>query len=314
MDESRPIKMNRRKTDREPTANHARPAALAVDDDPSYLRLIRRQLESIGFDVSTAEDGEEGAKLCATRDFDLVLLDLHMPGLDGFETLDRIRARREQPYSILLTANDALDVRITAFSRGFDDFISKQSGPEEILAKLNAARRMLSIHRRLKDENSELMQLAITDQLTGLANRLYLFSRARSISASATRLNVIVFDIDGFGAINEQFGKLFGDRILADIGALFRRSVRSTDVASRLGGDEFVLLVPELTESEAASVAARHENAMESLEWRISGETVRIRCSWGIASSEGRARNLPEILAACDQELRAKRLARNQDL
>lgn len=312
MDDSTPVRMNRRRTDREGGASHTRPAALAVDDDPSFLRLIERQLESIGFDVTVSPSGESAAELCETRDFDLVLLDLQMPGINGFETLDRIRACREQPYSILLTANDGLDVRIDAFSRGFDDFLSKKAGPEEIAGKLNAARRMLSIHRRLKDENSELMQLAITDQLTGLSNRLYLFSRARSISSSQVRLNVLVFDIDDFESTNQRFGTLFGDRILADIGALFRRSVRATDVASRLGGDEFVLLVPEIEEQEAEQVALRLQRAIETLEWRISGETVRVTCSSGMASSEGRERSLPEILAECDQKLRRSRAERQE--
>lgn len=251
--------------------------------------------------------------MCADRDFDLVLLDFRMPGFDGFETLDRIRSHRDQPYSILITANDELEMRISAFSRGFDDFISKQAGPEEMIAKLNAARRMLSIQRRLKDENSELMQLAITDQLTGLPNRLYLFSRARSISASQTRINVILFDLDEFESINNRFGSLFGDRILADIGALFRRSIRSTDVASRFGGDEIVLLIPDIAEDEAHAVAERIAASVEELEWRISGETVNLTISWGLASSEGRQRSLPEILAECDQQLKARRASRTYE-
>lgn len=296
-------RQNRRRTDREPSSDATRPVALAVDDDASYLKLLVRQLEALGFSVVSATDGEAAIALCATHDPDLLVLDYQMPGLDGFETLDRVRAISPQPYSILLTANESLNLRIEAFSRGFDDFITKTAGNAEILGKLNSARRMLSLQRRLKEENSELMRIAVTDQLTGLSNRLYLFSRARAIAAAQLRLNVIVFDLAGFAEINGTYGQLFGDRILADVGALFRQNVRSTDVVSRLGGDEFVLLVPDEDESLARGVAGRLGRAIEQLEWKISGDTVRVRCRWGLASAVGRELSFPELLAACDRSL-----------
>lgn len=307
----RNIPQNRRRTDKgNASADAVRPRALAVDDDTSYLRLLERQLSNLGFATTSATGGAEAVDLCRENDFDVLVLDLHMPEMDGFDAFDRIRAMREQPYSILLTANDALETRIAAFSRGFDDFISKKAGPEEMVAKLNAAQRMLSIQRRLKDENSELMQLAITDQLTGLSNRLYLFSRARALSATKVRLNVVVFDIEQFTDVNDTYGNLFGDRILADIGALFRRSTRSTDVISRLGGDEFVLLVPEIDESEARQVAARIASSIEQLQWRVSGDVVSVRCNWGMSSASGREKSLPEILAECDRNLQEHKSSR----
>lgn len=298
-------RQNRRKADREPSPETSRPVALAVDDDASYLRLLVRQLDALGFTVVSAEDGEAAVAQCTVNDPDLLVLDYQMPGLNGFETLDRIRAISRQPYSILLTASESLNLRIEAFSRGFDDFISKTAGAEEILGKLNSARRMLSLQRRLKEENSELMRIAVTDQLTGLSNRLYLFSRARAISAAQLRLNVAVFDIEHFAEINGTYGQLFGDRILADLGAVFRQNVRSTDVVSRLGGDEFVLLVADEEESVARGVASRLAANIEKLEWKVSGDSVRVRCRWGLASAIGREMSFPELLAACDRSLNA---------
>ena len=305
-------RQNRRRSDRDPSVDAARPVALAVDDDASYLKLLVRQLENLGFIVLSAESGAAAVELCRSNDLDLLVLDYQMPELDGFATLDRIRAVTKQPYSILLTANESLNLRIEAFSRGFDDFIGKTAGIEEIVAKLNSARRMLSLQRQLKDENSELMRIAVTDQLTGLSNRLYLFSRARAISATQGRLNVIVFDLLGFSDINGTYGQLFGDRVLADVGALFRRSVRSTDVASRLGGDEFVLLVPDAEESVARRVSSRLAESIEKLEWKVSGDTVRVRCRWGMASSIGREMSFPEMLAECDRDLKSR--SGDQDL
>jgi two-component system, cell cycle response regulator len=298
---------NRRKSDYAPTEIDGRPRALAVDDDPSYLRLLSRLLGEIGFDVTIAEGGAEALALLADEDFELVLLDLKMPGLDGFETFDQMKARRDKPYCILLTASDSLDIRVEAFNRGFDDFVSKGANPLEMAAKLNAARRIVSIQRKLKDENDELMQLAMTDQLTGLSNRFYLFSKARELSATAKTIHVILFDLDHFKEVNDRYGHLTGDRILADVAGAMRHTLRDHDVLSRFGGDEFVLLLIDIDEKEAHSVAERIAGRVAALNWTLGGAEVRLSISYGIATSEGRSRSLPELLSECDERLYGKK-------
>lgn len=294
---------NRRKSDSSPAQVDSRPRALAVDDDPSYLRLLNKLLGDIGFEVQHAESGAAALAKLVDEDFDLVLLDLKMPGLDGFETFDQIKSRRERPYCILLTASDALDVRVEAFNRGFDDFVSKASNPLEMAGKLNAARRIVSIQRKLKDENDELMQLAMTDQLTGLSNRFFLFSRAREYSSTAKLLHVILFDLDHFKDVNDRFGHLSGDRILADVAAVMRSTLRDGDVLSRFGGDEFVLLLVDVSVEDANFVAQRLASQVKNLRWNLGGQDVQLGISWGIATSEGRARSLPELLSECDAKL-----------
>lgn len=298
---------NRRKSDSAPLHTETRPRALAVDDDPSYLRILAKMLRDVGFQVTSVESGTSALTRLADEEFELVLLDLKMPGLDGFQTFDQIKSRRSKPYCILLTATDTLEIRVEAFNRGFDDFISKGSNPLEMSAKLNAARRIVSIQRKLRDENDELMQLAMTDQLTGLSNRFFLFSRARELSATARLLHVILFDLDHFKAVNDQFGHLSGDRILADVANAMRQTLRDGDVLSRFGGDEFVLLLTEIGEEEARSVASRVAERVAALRWTLAGQEVRLSVSWGIATSEGRSRSLPELLSECDEKLYGKK-------
>lgn len=294
---------NRRKSDRAPLEGDSRPRALAVDDDPSYLRLLAKVLGDVGFETKVVESGAAALELMESEDFDLLLLDLKMPGLDGFATFDQLNAGHDKPYCILITANDTLDIRVEAFNRGFDDFVSKQSNPMEIMAKLNAARRIVNIQRRLRDENNELMQLAMTDQLTGLSNRFYLFNRARELSATARWIHVVLFDLDQFKIVNDQYGHLTGDRILSDVAAAMRNSVRTSDVLARFGGDEFVLLLTDIDMPEVMVVINRILSSIREMTWSVGGQEIRLSCSYGLATSEGRTRSLPELLSECDARL-----------
>lgn len=294
---------NRRKSDLPGLGGDPAPRALAVDDDPSYLRLITKVLIEAGFEASQAESGTEAIEMLRRDEFDLVLIDLRMPELDGFETLEGFKERRDDMYVILVTGNDELETRMAAFSRGFDDFIAKSTSPIEMLAKLKAARRILAMQRKLRTENSQLMQLAMTDQLTGLSNRFYLFNRVRQLTATDSTLHVVLFDLDRFKSVNDRYGHLVGDRILADIGAALRAETRTGDVIARFGGDEFVMLVTEAGTEEVEVLASRLSAQIGALLWRVSGEEIRVGMSYGISSTHGREKSLPQILLECDQEL-----------
>jgi diguanylate cyclase (GGDEF)-like protein len=294
---------NRRKSDQPGLTGDPVPRALAVDDDPSYLRLINHVLEQAGFEVTLAPDGATAIDLLRSSDFDLVLIDLKMPNLDGFETLDGIRERRDEIYAILVTGNDELETRMAAFSRGFDDFISKSTDASETLAKLRAARRILAMQRKLKAENTQLMQLAMTDQLTGLSNRFYFFNRARQLTSGDSLIHVVLLDLDQFKVVNDRYGHLVGDRILADVGATLRSETRTGDVIARFGGDEFVMLVSEATPEEALVLAERLVAQVSEMRWKVSGEEIKVGCSFGISSTIGREKSLPQLLLECDRQL-----------
>lgn len=295
---------NRRRTDQRsaPSADTT-PRALAVDDDESYLRLISAILNEVGFEVTVARSGLDALQKLQVHDFDLVLLDLKMPGLDGFETLDGMAGHRERLYTVLLSASDSLETRLEAFNRGFNDFISKKANYLEIMAKLKAARHTVLLQRKLREEVNELKQLAMTDQLTGLSNRFYLLARARELSMLDQPLHLALFDLDDFKSVNDRFGHLAGDRILADVGATFRQSTREYDIVSRFGGDEFVMLLSGVSAEDAQHVADRIVEEISGLRWTIAGYELRITCSCGVASSSGRDKSLPELVAVADRNL-----------
>jgi diguanylate cyclase (GGDEF)-like protein len=293
---------NRRRSDQAP-AEDAPPRALAVDDDESYLRLISAILREVGFEVTLASNGLDALQELQRSQFELVLLDLQMPGLDGFETLEGTPGHRERFYAVLLTASDTLEVRLEAFNRGFNDFISKKANYLEIMAKLKSARRTVLLQRRLRDEVNELKQLAMTDQLTGLANRFYLLNRARELSILDRPLHLALFDLDDFKSVNDRFGHVMGDRILADVGMTFRRATRQTDTVARFGGDEFVMLMSGIEAEEADAIALRITEEISKLRWNVAGVELRLGCSYGVASGSGREKSLPALVTEADRNL-----------
>jgi PleD family two-component response regulator len=194
----------RRKRDREVPAEPLR--LLAVDDDRNYLRRLQVVLTRAGFDVVTATDGDAAIdRIRRDRDISVLLIDLSMPGMDGIETVRHAREACAFPglYAILLTGSDGTDVKLRALDSGLDDFLTKSSPDSEILAKLRSAARRIEMERRLHLQNEELQTLALTDELTRIANRRALFRAAEKMLASGKVMSVALFDLDRFKQIND---------------------------------------------------------------------------------------------------------------
>lgn len=279
---------------------------LAVDDDRSYLAYLRRILTRAGYEVRTAPDATSAIDRLRTEKIDLLLVDLNMPQMDGIEMVQRIQADDDlrNLYSILLTASTQIETRLRALEGGLDDFLSKGATEGEILAKLRSAARRLEVERRLHLENEELQTLALTDELTGIANRRSLLREAEQMLRARRSLSVVLFDLNRFKAVNDTYGHVIGDRILADVGAVFRTHTRFGDVVGRYGGDEFVMLIPDSNEQDARALAARLDDAICQLSWTIHGTTFGISACYGVASTApDTPSTLQLLLTQCDEEL-----------
>ncbi|HEY5611629.1 MAG TPA: response regulator, partial [Thermoanaerobaculia bacterium] len=203
----------RRRSDQTGEAEAIR--VLAVDDDPFYLRYIARLLGRLGFQVRGVTCAEDALSTMESEEYDLLLMDLKMPGMNGIEAIQQLRTvgNSNHIYSILLTANEAFSTRIRALECGFDDFILKTSSEIEVLAKLRSATRLVIAQRSLQTENRELYRMAFTDPLTGIPNRRYFFDHAEELLAGRTRLlTVVLYDLDDFKRINDVHGHITGDR------------------------------------------------------------------------------------------------------
>lgn len=298
----------RRRADAEPTPPPIR--ILAVDDDSAYLRYLRYTLSRAGFAVELAMNGEEAIeRLRASPRIDILVIDLTMPGLDGIETVRRIHEEATAPglYTILLTASTGTHTRLKAFESGLDDYLTKASPESEIVAKIRSAARRVELERKLAVANEQLQALALTDELTGIANRRALFRSGEQILRSGRSLSLMLIDLERFKQINDTHGHLAGDRILAGVAAALQENTRYGDILGRYGGDEFFLLLPETSAEEARQLAERLTAILRQLRWSLNDTVVSVNAQFGVAASSADS-SIADLLAACDGMLyRAKR-------
>jgi two-component system cell cycle response regulator len=283
-----------------------RVTVLAVDQDRSYLAYLRLFLSRAGYEVRTADNAESAIEVLRQERIDLVLIDLDMPQMDGIQTVQRVQADEDlrNLHSILLNASTRLETKLRALDRGSDDGPAGPPTETEILAKLGRAARRLEFERRLNLENEELQTLALTDELTGIANRRSLMREAERMLRAGHALAVVLFDLNRFKEVNDTYGHVAGDRILADVGAVFRTHTRFGDVVGRYGGDEFLMLLPDATPEEARAIAQRLDGAICQLKWSIRGTLVEISTSCGVAAAPADMEtSLQDLLTTCDEEL-----------
>ena len=261
--------------------------AMVVEDDPNYQAFIATLLGRLDFAVTTMSNASEALLEIDRHSLDLIVIDCEMPGMNGLGLIAEVRAHRHgaDVYAVMLTGIDDLETKIRALRAGFDDFLPKSSPDAEIVARLGATRRLILRQRQLDAAVRELYGLATRDELTGLFNRRHFFAEAERLLEEQNVLHFVLFDLDHFKHINDTYGHLAGDRILRDIGDLFLRSSRQSDLFARYGGDEFVLMVRGTSIEEVESVAARIVDEVRALEWRFDAERQSIGVSIGIATS-----------------------------
>jgi two-component system cell cycle response regulator len=283
---------------------------LIVEDDPGLKATLAESIQDEGYLVTTAANGEEGLTQTLAMQPDLILLDVALPKVDGFELARQIRdthAFRSVPI-VFLSGADDLPTRVRGTGLEEIDFLRKPFSCDELFARIQRALEQGASRERLRQE-------AQLDELTGLGNRRCLGSRMAGERARFERygepLSVAVFDIDKLKQINDQRGHLAGDATIKAVADVLRREGRESDLAVRYGGDEFVVLLPHTSSEEALVFASRTLNHVGRL--NLNGLTVTV--SAGVASMRGRpgAESGDDIIKRADAAAyRAKRLGGNR--
>jgi diguanylate cyclase (GGDEF)-like protein len=213
--------------------------------------MIQRALERIGYRVASASGGSEGLQVMAATRPDIVLLDVVMPDMDGWQTLELIREVSSVPV-IMLTAEDSQRDRVRGLRTGADDYMSKPFGGEELLARIEAVLRRSSEAR--------------LDALTGLPNQRsfgeHIDAALRAAHGSGGAVALVLFDLDNFKRINDTEGHPAGDRVLQAVARVALREVRLGEEAFRIGGEEFAIVVEGQLE-DGCTVAERVRAAVE---------------------------------------------------
>lgn len=302
------ISPNRRHSDSGELPDHVR--VLLVDDDDHFRAWMSRLMKRLGFAVATAADGVEALDVLRGSWFDLVISDFEMPRMNGLELIREIRAHPQlaNQYSVMLTSHEDVESKVTALTAGYDDFLPKSCTEVEVAAKVIAAKRMLSRHRVLSAAAQEWQTIATRDELTGVATRRTLLEEAERCIADGRPIGFALIDLDDFKPINDTFGHLTGDRILRDVGALFLRRTRGSDLIGRFGGDEFVLLVRDLPIEDLAGATERLAAEIEALRWTSGDTTISIRVTSGVAHTGLLSgATVEQLLDVADRDLYAKK-------
>ncbi|HEY3447629.1 MAG TPA: diguanylate cyclase [Myxococcales bacterium] len=226
---------------------------LVVDDDPFSANLIDTCLRSAGFMSSYCTDANKALDAIAAELPDLIVLDVVMPGIDGFDLCRRVRAHPAMQLTpiIFVTRKGDVDQRVAGLEAGGNDYIAKPFEPQELVARVRSHLQRLSA----------LRDMAIRDGLTRCYNHKYFKVRLNQEIARCRRykcgLALGLLDVDHFKAINDTHGHQVGDVVLAQLGNLVQATVRATDVVARYGGDEFGMLFVEAGAKEANAITVR---------------------------------------------------------
>jgi diguanylate cyclase (GGDEF)-like protein len=273
---------------------------LVVDDDPDSRDLVESAVRSLGYECVLASDGLEALEMHTRKQADVIISDWKMPRMDGLELCRSIRM--EDPacsytHFIFVTGNDDKSHFVEGMRAGADDYIAKPIDVDELEARLEAARRVVTFQRQLRENNTVLRRdserafiAARTDPLTTALNRLALTEDLVALAARAERYDhrycAALYDIDQFKAYNDAFGHLAGDDALRRVAHTLHGELRRGDCFYRYGGEEFLAILPEQSLAQAASAMERARLAVEELAIPHAPKAARplVTISIGIAS------------------------------
>lgn len=280
------------------TASRNQKSVLVVDDEKGIRQMLYFMLSKSGYDVLEASDGEIAMNILKENTVDLVISDVMMPNMDGFDLCQFIKydSRLRDVYIILLTAKNSLNDKVAGLNVGADDFLSKPFHTEELVARVNAGFRLIDIQKELKrinreldqknreldqknreldkkneelaQKNEQISQAAKMDALTQVYNRQY-YDEIISIEVTRSlryknHLTMIMLDIDHFKGFNDIFTHHIGDEVLITVAGILKESTREIDLVARYGGEEFIVILRETKLENGMMVAEKLRTRIES--------------------------------------------------
>jgi len=307
------------------------PALTLVDANPTgRILVIEDRPESVAWfssalaqdhKVSSVETFEEALVRVRGGDFDLIIVSLGMRGFDGLRLCSQLRSLPEgRNVPILVVVSDSDRRKLTqALEMGVNDYLTRPVDKNELVARVRTQLRKKRYGDRLRHNVQLSLEMAITDQLTGLHNRRYMSRHLDNLISSAGQsgkaLAFLILDIDYFKTVNDGYGHDIGDEVLKEFASRISANVRGIDLACRYGGEEFVVVMPDTDVTLAIAIAERLRKSIEANPIPISRPPgkLNITISIGIAGSEGANDTAEALLHRADQALySAKRTGRNR--
>jgi diguanylate cyclase (GGDEF)-like protein len=275
------------------------PTVLIVDDEPQNRRLLEALLRPEGYDTVTAANGEAALAVVAEASPDLILLDIMMPGMDGYQVADALKA---DPATsgipiIMVSAQSDRSARLRGLEAGAEDFLTKPVDRGELWLRVRNLLRLkelsdslhaqsISLEEQVQARTADLHRLAHYDALTGLPNRtLFYETLHKTLPVAVQRgwtVALVFIDVDNFKNVNDTLGHAVGDDLLTQLGDRLVKCVRLRDTVGRLGGDEFALiLLMDNNKQGAVSVANKIRESLRT-PFYLLGHEVTVTASIGI--------------------------------
>lgn len=292
---------------------------LVVDDDDLVRARLASLLRAAQFEVEVASSGDEALHIMNLRPCQILLTDWQMPDMDGLALCRIVRSDQHESYVyvLMLTVRSSKGDLLAGLAAGADDYVVKGGDVEEMLARLEVARRITHIEHSLRTSNRENWRMSVTDPLTGTNNLRYLMKylprelvRSRRYSHP---LAVLSCDIDGFKQINDRFGHEAGNELLQAFVARTEQCLRtSSDWLARVGGDEFMVVLPETRVLGANRVAHKLRRAYMDSPVMTHAGAISFTVSVGVTAVEGsheieQVSKIEHLLRAADRGLYASK-------
>jgi len=293
---------------------------LVADDSAVYRKLVEQTLSDDNHKVIFAKNGREALDLYAKHTPALVITDWTMPDIGGLELCKKIRQDFQQHFAhiILLTSNTDKEQVIEGLAGGADDYLTKPFHQGELRARVNVGLRVVELHRQVQAKNRQLEEMALTDPLTGLANRRAIdIWITRQLSAAARHdfpIWVAICDLDHFKKVNDTYGHEAGDMVLKTFAQILKSNTRQSNICGRHGGEEFLNIITHVERDNSVIAFERIRKQMENQKFTFNNQTFSVTTSMGIAGFRGtRPPAFADLLAQADEALySAKHKGRNR--
>jgi two-component system cell cycle response regulator len=293
---------------------------LVIEDRPESVAWFQSALAPVN-EVSAVDSFEEAVVRVRGGDYDLIVVSLGLRGFDGLRLCSQLRSLpegRNVPILVLVSEGDRRKLN-QALEMGVNDYLTRPVDKNELIARVRTNLRRKRYSDRLRHNVQLSLEMAITDQLTGLHNRRYMSRHLDNLVVNAQNTNkplaFLIMDIDHFKSVNDTYGHDIGDEVLREFASRISANVRGIDLACRYGGEEFVVVMPDTDFDLAMTVAERLRSGVEENPFVISREPGKldVTISIGIAASGHQDDTAEALLHRADQALyRAKREGRNR--
>jgi len=284
---------------------------MIVDDTKDNISILRRFLAKFGFKITVAFNGEMALDLIPKLKPDLILLDVMMPGIDGYEVCIRLKkdAELKNIPVIFITARGETEDVVEGFEAGAVDFIMKPFRLEEVYARVKTHLTLSAALKKLTLDNE-------TDPLTGLFNRRTFLEKleneAMRFKRTQNPFSILFGDIDLFKKINDTYGHSAGDAVLVNISSILNTEKREIDQVARWGGEEFLVLLPETNLKGAILSGNKIRKSISAKPIIHEGQEIHVTMSFGVSEYNGET-PIEKTIDLADQRLYlAKNSGRNK--